>query len=314
MKIACCVLRDFRFYVPLMILLYCPYCKAGAQVVENDMTRQAKTIQFPGRFLKEPDSLNWIAKANYIALNITATNAPPKNADKTNTKFGVGEQDTIQGKNHKNKPTSGSEPVLLELMPSTMTTEIGGKNIIVLVHTVRDNNGEIIASGSALKLQLSSKQWQDLGVDKFDGKEKEIVLKADSTFVHYFVHEKWNGVLEVKELKVAGKGDGTLNSAVLMPNGQFYKPLAYHYDKSSILIAEDTGIFGIVLGFRGYFDLKKPFQVDKIQNPVFVNEKNAVKFTGSNCSKWMSFKKDSIGQITGNGDFLEKDSVSILKK
>jgi hypothetical protein len=297
-----------------MILLYCPYYIVGAQVAAKDMTRQAKRIVFYCQLSKELGNLKVNTKANYVVSNANTTTNSPKKAGYTGEKFGVREQDTIQLRNAKKKPTIGLVSIPLELLPSTMTTEIGSKNIIVLVHTVIDNNGDIIASGSVLNLQLSNNQWQDLGVDKFDGKEKEIVLKSNGTFVHYFLHEKWNGVLEVNEPKFEGKENGTINSGVLMPNSQFCKPLVYYYEKSSILIAEDTGIFGIVLGFRGYFDLKKPFQVDKIQNPVFVNEKYAVKFTGSNCSKWMSFKKDSIGQITGNGDFLEKDRISIPKK
>jgi hypothetical protein len=35
MKSICCVSRNFSFYVPLMILLYCPCCAVGAQVSEN---------------------------------------------------------------------------------------------------------------------------------------------------------------------------------------------------------------------------------------------------------------------------------------
>jgi hypothetical protein len=36
MKVICSALKNFPFFIPFMILLYCPCCAAGAQVVETN--------------------------------------------------------------------------------------------------------------------------------------------------------------------------------------------------------------------------------------------------------------------------------------
>jgi hypothetical protein len=51
MKSICCVLQEFRFYIPVMILLNYPCCAVSAQVEEDNSTKQAKMILFHGHIV-----------------------------------------------------------------------------------------------------------------------------------------------------------------------------------------------------------------------------------------------------------------------
>jgi len=201
----------------------------------------------------------------------------------------------------------------LELVPSTMTPDIGQKTITINTYTLADYKGKISpADGNPFSVWLNPEQWKDLGVASFDGKEIEVILKNNGKYVHYFLNEKWNGILEVKEPLITDRGGcGNVEIHVLTPNSPFIKPLIFWSDSRSLLIIEEHGVYGEVLGFEGGdINFTKDLLIEKMEGVRFsIGSKktpnDVLIITVSNSERYIEFALDNNKQMTGEGRVID---------
>jgi len=201
---------------------------------------------------------------------------------------------------------------ILELVPSTMTPNVGSKTITVKTHTIL-NNGKVNKSdGVPYTVTVDDDTWGALGASKFDGTEIETVVKIENGYSHYYINKKWNTILIIGEpimTEKTGPGNVTMECSTLRLESKPYKPLTYWKTENAFLIFTETGFVGKINGTGGEITLTSVFGISKIVEPRFIvkttkNGKSLLLEIG-NANKYVEFPMDENGQITLKMNFKE---------
>ena len=198
---------------------------------------------------------------------------------------------------------------ILELVPSTMTPNVGSKTITVKTHTFVNYDGKVAKTdGNPYNVEIDEENWGILGAKNFDGKENEIVIKNNGEYVHYILNEKWkNSILEIREPKITQKTKtiemaGFVEYRNMRLASSLHKPLIVWNDTCSFLVITEDGISGVVKGITGDVPLLSLFGISKLEGPFFgvtgTKTGKTLVLTFVNTERYVVFTMDENGQIT----------------
>jgi len=196
--------------------------------------------------------------------------------------------------------------IMDRMVPSDVVPDVGKNTLTMKIYTFRDIDGNIIrGNGVPIQIWLSKEQMNDLGVDGFDGKEMPIVLKkSNGGYSYFFIDKNWKGILQIDEPMFKDRECGAIPSSVMSPTGSIYKPLIFWSDSSSLLVATENGVFGLINGYDGELNLTDKLGIQSIKNPQLLKDENTepkvLVFIVSNSKKCVEFILNKDGQMTGD--------------
>lgn len=144
-----------------------------------------------------------------------------------------------------------------------------------------------------------------MGATGFDGEEIPIILKkSNGGYSYFFVHKNWKGLLQIDEPMFKDRECGVIPSNVMSPNSQIYKPLIFWNDSSSLLVATERGVFGLINGYDGEMDMTDKMGVQAVKNPQFLKDESTepkvLVLIVSNSKKCIEFILNKDKQMTGD--------------